>query len=153
MGEYARALAACDLEAVAIAWLAGHADVTAALGGQGRVGSTNEPPYPRLNVYQGPSGVEGTMRRVLSPTLTIEALGDPNGVPGKAALRRLLYTALGAMVELPDAPVTDPTLPVITHIESSAGGGWAPMPVGVGTAQGRYLASVRVWGHPPLTVP
>lgn len=136
-------LADADPVPVVIAWLNAHSMVTAALGGTGRVGFWNEAPYPRLRVLD----VGGDDRELLwltSPELQIEAYGDLDGSPGKAQLRRILYVALGALIELPNQPVP-PGQPVVSYIKSTRAGGWMPEPSG----QPRYVAAVRVYCHPP----
>lgn len=125
-----------------LAWLEGHAAVTAALGGPGRVGARNEAPYPRLRLLDVGSDDRG-LRWLIAPEVQIEAYGDMDGSPGKAELRRILYVALDALMELPDQPTPADT-PVITAVVSARGGGWSPEPSG----QPRYLTSVRVYTHP-----
>lgn len=125
-----------------IAWLNNDADVTAALGGTGRVSAYNEPPYPHLRVVETPAGIDGDLRWLIGPEVQIEAYGDLDGTPGKAALRRILYMALGSLVTVPDA-VAPPEGPIITAVMSTRGGGWVPEPSG----QPRYVATVRVWSH------
>ncbi len=134
-------LAGADPVAVALAWLRQHPDVQQVLG-NGQVGGVNQPPYPRLTVLD-PPGDDRSLRWLIAPTLTLEALGDLDGRHGKDVLRRLLYTALGALVELPEHP-TPPGQPVVTAVTSAGGGGWSPLPTG----QGRYLATVRMHMHP-----
>jgi hypothetical protein len=138
-------LAAADPVPAVIEWLGSHPVVTAALGGAGRVGFDNAPPYPRLRVTEGTGGDDRDLRWLLAPEVQIEALGDLDGSPGKEALRQALYTALGALAELPDQPST--AGPVITAVRSSRAGGWVPEASG----QPRYLAAVRVHVHPRPT--
>jgi hypothetical protein len=126
-----------------MAWLAEHAEVTAVLGGAGRVGARNEPPYPRLRILDTPGGDDRGLRWLIAPEIQVEAYGDLDGSPGKAALRQILYTALSALMELPDQPPV-PGYPIVTQVASSRSGGWVPEPSG----QPRYLAAVRVWSHP-----
>jgi hypothetical protein len=141
-------LAAADGLAAARVWLLSHPAVTAALGGPDRVGPRNVPPYPRLLLTDGPGGSDRNLRWLIAPLITVAALGDLDGTPGKAELRRILYVALTALAELPDFP-TAPGAPVVTQVESAAGVGWSPEPTG----QPRYIASVRVFIHPPQGVP
>lgn len=136
-------LAAADPIPRVISWLGSHAAVTRALGAPGRVGADNVPPYPRLRVLDPPGGTDGALRWLLAPEIQIEALGDLDGSPGKAALRFMLYTALGALKELPDAPA-EPGQVVITSVAGLRGGGWARLPTG----QPRYIASVTCHVHP-----
>jgi hypothetical protein len=134
-------LARADPMPRVLSWLSGHPVLADALGGTGRVGAFNEPPYPRLRITD-PGGDDRDLRWLISTEVLIEAYGDLDGSPGKAALRRILYLALGALAELPEQPGS----PVITAVRSSRAGGWVPEPNG----QPRYLGSVRVFSHPGL---
>lgn len=136
-------LARADPLPAVIAWLDAHPAVAGELGGTGRVAGTNEPPYPRLRLTD-PPGDDRQLRWLMAARLRVEALGDLDGSPGKAALRRVLYVALGALKELPDQPANAGGV-VITEVVSSAGGGWSPLASG----QPRYLATVSVYAHPP----
>ncbi len=137
-------LVAADPLPRALAWLSAHPDLTAEIGASGRVGAYNEPPYPRLRILDTPGGDDRDLTWLIAVELQVEALGDLDGSPGKAQLRRILYTALGLLRELPgQAP--EPGDPVITHVGVSRSGGWVPEPSG----QPRYLAAVRLWSHPP----
>jgi hypothetical protein len=131
-----------------IAWLDGHPAVVEALGGAGRVGAGNAPPYPRLRVTDPPGGDDRRLLWLISTLVQVEAYGDLDGTPGKAALRRILYVALGALAELPEQD-TPAGGPVITDVRSSAAGGWSPLPSG----QPRYIATVQVWTHPAPVSP
>lgn len=126
-----------------IGWLNTHSFVLSEIGGPGRVGPDNVPPYPRLRVLEVPGGDDRDLRWLLATAVQIEAYGDLSGAPGKAALRRLLYVALRAVAEIPDqaAPVGGP---VITAVSSASAGSWSPEPSG----QPRYVASVLVHVHP-----
>lgn len=123
-----------------LAWLEEHPQMVAALGGAGRVGARNEPPYPRLRVLDVPGGDDRDLRWLSATQMQIEAWGDMDGSPGKAELRRILYLALGVLTELPEQDGD----PVITAVTSAQAGGWSPDPSG----QPRYVAAVRVWAHP-----
>lgn len=126
-----------------IQWLSGHAAVVAALGGPDRVGARNVPPYPRLIVTDPPGGDDRYMRWLMSKAVQIEAVGDLDGTPGKAALNTALYTALGVLAELPEEEAP-PGGPVVTAVRSAVAGGWSPLPSG----QPRYVATVQVFAHP-----
>lgn len=126
-----------------LAWLSGHPAVTAALGGPGRVGRVNTPPYPRIRLTDTPGGSDRDVRWLIAPEIQVEVYGDLDGQPGNAALRRICYIALAAMRELPDQP-TPPGGPVITYVTSSRAGGPVPEPSG----QPRYVAACQVWAHP-----
>lgn len=130
-----------DPAALAIAYLVAHDDVRAALG-VGLVGGVNRPPYPRV-VVSDPPGDDRYLTWLIAPTLQIEAIGDLDGTPGKAALRRLAMTVVGALAEWPSAPAIEGQ-PVITEVRSIGGLGWMPLPTG----QPRYVATLRAWIHP-----
>lgn len=132
-----------------VAWLGAHPVVTAALGGAGRVGADNRPPYPRVRVIDPPGGDDRGLRWHIARYVQVEVYGDLDGAPGKAALRDITYTVLGALAELPDQPVP-PEGPVITSVESAQAAGWSPEPTG----QPRYVAGVLVGAHPlPTALP
>lgn len=126
-----------------IAWLNAHPAVTQALGGAGRVSARNAPPYPCLRVTDPPGGDDRDLLWLMSKLVQVEAYGDLDGSTGKATLHSALYTALGALMELPDQ-ATPAGGPVITAVRSAAAGGWSPLPTG----QPRYVASVQVFSHP-----
>lgn len=138
MGHLTRA----DPIAVARPWLLSRAAVTDVLGGPDRVLATNRPPYPCV-VLTDPPGDDRNLRHLIAPLLQIEVLGNMDGTPGKHVLREALYTILDELVLLPEQP-TGPGDPVVTHVESSGGGGWVPLPTG----QPRYLSTVRLYMHP-----
>lgn len=137
-----------DPAAVVIAYLSSHPAVTEALGGPGRISLKNQPPYPHLGVADTPGGSDRDLRWLISPEISLTLWGDLDGSPGKAALRRALYTVLQALAELPEQ-ATGPGQPVVTAVESSGAGGWSPEPTG----QPRYLSRVRVYMHPPVEAP
>lgn len=124
-----------------ISWLSGHAEVTAILG-PGRVGAYSEPPFPRLRVTDVPGGTDDLTLRLVGVRVQLEALGSVDGGPGKEELRRILYTALGALGELPEA--APPGGPVIVGVRPSQAGGYLPEPGG----RPRYVAVATVWSVP-----
>jgi hypothetical protein len=140
-------LAAADALAVARAWLDAHEGVRRALDpvnvAGGRVGPYNEPPYPRLRLSEAP-GDDRDLRWLLAPVLTIEALGDLDGTITPTVLRQIMYAALGALTELPEAEVP-PGQPVVTSVRSLSGAVNSPLPTG----QERYVTTVQFSIHPP----
>jgi hypothetical protein len=141
-------LAATDVVPLVTWWLGQHPEVAAALGA-GHVSMRNEAPWPCLVLTDTTAGSDGDLLHLTSPEIQLEAYGDLGGLPGKAALRKLLYTALGAMRELADQPWPYPDgapegCPVVTFVQSSRSGGWLPLASG----QPRYIAGVRVFCHP-----
>lgn len=130
------------------AWLLASPLVTEALGGPDRVSAHNEPPYPCAVLTDVPGSDRG-LRHLIAPLVQVEVIGDVDGTPGKPALRRALYTILERLRDLPETEQTDPTLPIVTAVVSTGGGGWSPLPTG----QPRYLATVQVYMHPPRVIP
>lgn len=123
-------------------------EVTAALGGEGRVGSTNEPPYPRVRLNDPPGDDRG-LTHLIAPLLQVEVLGDPGLSGQKPILRDALYDVLQALARLPEMQALgefarEDREPVITAVTSTGGGGYVPEPTG----QPRYLATVRLHCHP-----
>lgn len=137
-----------DPAAVVIAYLSSHPAVTEALGGPGRISAKNEPPYPHLGVTDTPGGSDLSMQWLIAPEVTLKLWGDLDGSPGKAALRRIFYTILQAVRDLPDQP-TAPGQPVITAIGNTGAGGWLPEPTG----QPQYTGRRQIFMHPPQSVP
>lgn len=135
-----------DPAAVVIAYLAAHPGLRELLGDGDRVNGMNEPPYPHVQVLDTPGGFDGSLRWLYGPEVTIKAFGDFDNTPGKSALRKVLYTALQALRDLPSQP-TEPGQPVVTFVEFPGTGGWTPEPTG----QPCYSARPRLWMHPPQT--
>ena len=141
-------LADTDVLAAANRFLNARDDVIEALGGGGRIGARNKPPYPRARLTD-PPGNDRQMRHLIAPTIQIEVLGDPDTPGQKPMLRRACYTILQALAELPELQATGawPRIegePVITGVESTGGGGYVPLP----PDQPRYLATLRFYAHP-----
>ncbi|MER5322354.1 hypothetical protein [Streptosporangium roseum] len=126
------------------AHLGGHPAVIAELGAAGRVGSANEPPYPRLLINDVPGGSENLTTWVVGMPVRLEALGTLDGPTiGKEKLRLILYVALGVLAEMPAIPVEAGEV-VINHVGSSIAGGYVPLADG----RPRYVATVTVTAHP-----
>jgi len=130
-------LADADPVAAVTGWLAGHARLAALQSelrtGEGRwVGVLNAPPFPRLRI----ADTDADLRGLTGPqdvTLGIDVLGDPDGRPGKAALRRLAVAVIEALDEITTVPHTGGC----TFSRLTVGGpSWAPLPPG---SQPRYL--------------
>lgn len=138
------ALVDADPVALVLEYLAADTDVTAILGGAGRVGGVDRPPYPRLRVTNPPGGDDRSLTWLVSPLIQIEALGDPDGKPGNEVLRRVLYTATTALRRLPEQPYTPGTV-VVTNVAPVGAGGSSPLPGN----RPRYIGQVRLWLHPP----
>ena len=141
-------LAATDPIPLITWWLGRHPAMIAALEPAGHVGMMNTAPWPCLKLTDTTAGSDGDLLWLISPEIQIEAYGDLDGTPGKAALRQLAYTALGALMELAQASWpydgAPDGVPVVTWVQSSRAGGWLPLPSG----QPRYIAAARVFCHP-----
>lgn len=137
-------LSGADALAAAVAYLGSHPVVLREFG-PGRVGGTADPPYPRIRLTDTPGGSDRDLTWLLEPEVAVEVLGDLDGTPGKAELRRLLYVVLGALADMPFAPAA-PGRPVVTSVRSAAAGGWSPTPLG----QPRYVATLLVGVHPAV---
>lgn len=132
-------------------WLSNHAALTDAFGGTPHVGMWNEPPYPAIVVSETGAGSDGALLWQSAPEIQLEVFGDLDGNPGKAALRRLLYTALGALTELAMAPWPygddcPAGAPVVSWVASSRAGGYVPL----ATGQPRFVAAVRLYVRPGI---
>lgn len=138
-------LADVDPVATARTFLLASARVSEVLGGPDRVGAHNEPPYPCVVLTDVP-GSDRDLTHLLAPLLQVEVFGDPDGSPGKPALRRILYTVLAELKALREQTF-GPGEPVVTDVRSTGGGGWSPEPTG----QPRYLATVQMFMHPATT--
>ncbi|MFB8235532.1 hypothetical protein ACFC58_03180 [Kitasatospora purpeofusca] len=140
-----RDLASLDAELLVTDWLTGHPELTDVLGGTGRVGARNTPPYPRIRVTQIPGGSAPGWRWLGTFHIQIEALGDLDRSVGRPALRRAFATAVKALHQLPVRP-PEPGQPVVTAVQALSSGGWLPEPTG----QGRYVVVVALTAHPGL---
>lgn len=141
-------LADTDVVALVRRFLLSRDPVTAELGGEGRVGATNKPPYPRVRLTD-PPGDDRTLTHLIAPLVQVEVYGDPGATGQKPALRRVLYRVLQELAGLPEAQALgefpiEAGEPVCTSVTSTGGGGWLPEPTG----QPRYLATIRLHVHP-----
>lgn len=132
-----------DPAALTIGYLAAHPDVIAAVGATGRVAGVNRPPYPRVTVTD-PPGDDRYMTWLIAPVISTEIIGDLDGSPGKAVLRRVGMTVVTVMGMWPQVSAIEGH-PVICEVRSVGGLGWMPLPTG----QPRYVATFRIWMHPP----
>lgn len=141
-------LADTDVVALARRFLLARADVVEALGGEGRVASLNEPPYPRVRLLD-PPGDDRDLTHLIAPLLQVEILGDPGLTGQKPALRKAMYRVLQALRQLPEQQALGEWEriegePVVTAVVSTGGGGYVPEPTG----QPKYIATVRLYVHP-----
>lgn len=130
-----------DALAVCRAYLASVDSLVQAFGDGEAFTSDNEPPYPHCQITDTPGGSNRTMDWVTWQELTIETLGDLDGNPGKAALKRLHTLVLQALRDLPKQPQDGP---VVTGMLFPGAHGYVPLPTG----QPRYLSRVTVVIHP-----
>ena len=95
-----------DPVAIALAELQVAADVLAEFGTQGaaHVSGLNEPAWPHLQVRPSPGGDDGRLRWTVTGEVALLAWAAPDGRPGAAALRRLLYVAVTHLVRAADRP-------------------------------------------------
>ncbi|MFI6447815.1 hypothetical protein [Kitasatospora sp. NPDC050543] len=138
-----RDLASLDAELLVVDWLSNHEAMTGVLGGKGRVGARNAPPYPRIRITQIPGGAAAGWRWLGTFHIQVEALGDLDRSTGRPALRLAFSTAVKALHELTVRPAL-PGQPVVTAVQALSTGGWLPEPTG----QGRYLGVVALTAHP-----
>jgi hypothetical protein len=139
-------LADTDPVTVALRYLRAAPEVLALLDGDpDRIRGDNRPPYPRVRLLPAP-GDDLDMTWLLAPAVQVEAIGDLDGSPGPAALRRLLYTCLAALRDLPNHP-TPAGEPVVTEVRAY-GTVWSPLP----NTQPRWLATCSFWLHPSRRV-
>ncbi|WP_406205303.1 hypothetical protein OH807_30615 [Kitasatospora sp. NBC_01560] len=135
-------LASLDAELLAVDWLSNHTELTGVLGGPGRVGARNAPPYPRIRITQVPGGSAPGWRWLGTFHIQVEALGDLDRSVARPTLRLAFATAVKALHELPARPAL-PGQPVVTAVQAPTGG-WLPEPTG----QGRYVGVVALTAHP-----
>jgi hypothetical protein len=136
-------LADTDPVVVALRHLRADPAVLALLDGDAeRVRGDNVPPYPRVRLLPAP-GDDRDLLWLIAPGVQVEALGDLDGSPGPAALRRLLYTCTMSLRRLPDLPPVD-GLTVVTNVAVSSPGGFVPLP----NTQPRWLSTVQMHLHP-----
>ncbi|MGW4891060.1 hypothetical protein ACWEQL_02155 [Kitasatospora sp. NPDC004240] len=138
-----RDLASLDAELLAVDWLSNHHELTAVLGGAGRVGARNAPPYPRIRITQIPGGSAPGWRWLGTFNLQVEALGDLDRTTARPDLRLAFTTAVKALHQLTARPPL-PGQPVVTFVQALSTGGWLPEPTG----QGRYVGVVALTAHP-----
>lgn len=146
-------LADNDVVPLLLTWLRSHPAVVDAFGGPDHVSGTNRAPYPMLEIIPTPGGDDRDLRWITDTEIKVSVYGPLDGTLGDAMLRRLLYTAVDALAELPAAG-WQPGFPVITRIRSGGGSGG---PVST-TASAIALppSRQRCWGiflivtsHPP----
>ncbi len=128
---------------VVLSYLQGLPALQAELGGPDRVGADHVPPYPRLRVRPAPGGSDDDLQWLVSQAVRLEALDSTDAPVGDQQLRRILYTALGALRQLPEQPAV-PDQPVISWVKSATSG--QPLPEADG--RNRWFAVVHIGSHP-----
>lgn len=139
-------LADADPVGAATGWLAGHERLTALQAelatGEGRwVGVLNAPPFPRLRIADSNTDLR-YLTGLMDVTLTIDVLGDLDGRPGKAALRRFAVAVIEALDELTVHPRVGG---VVFSRLTVSGPAWSPLPP---TNQPRYVLTATMRARP-----
>jgi hypothetical protein len=140
-------LADADPVAGVVWWLTNHAPLNALLrevrtGDGAVVGSRNMPPYPRLRVLDIDAGDLGTFNGIVTCRFMIEALGDPDGTPGKFRLRRIAVASAEALEQI----TREASVQHCVFTQVTAGGpNWAPLPP---NDQPRYTYPCTTVSHP-----
>lgn len=130
-------------------WLAGHPDLVvewrAIATGDGRfVGKVDAPPYPRLVIGDTDADQFG-MRGLSEVRLTIAVLGDVDGRPGVAALRRFAMQVAEVLDEITTVPAVAGC--VFSRVQI-AGPSWSPIPP---NERPRYLLTPTLRSRPVWT--
>lgn len=139
-------LADADPVGAATGWVAGHEHLAALQAelatGEGRwVGVGNAPPFPRVRITDT-SADQLLLRGPSDVTLQLEWLGDPDGRPGKAQLRRFAVATLEVLDQLTYAPAVSG---VVFSRLVATGPYWSPLPP---NNQPRYVGSATLRSRP-----
>lgn len=139
-------LADADPVGAATGWLAGHTRLIELheqlATGEGRwVGTLNAPPFPRLRIADSNADLRA-MTGLQDVTLSFDVLGDLDGRPGKAALRRFAVATLEALAEITEQPHVGGC--VFSRI-TPGGPYWSPLAPG---SQPRYVVSATLRFRP-----
>lgn len=138
-------LADADPVAVVYAWLRQHPKVLAALGAPEHLSGIREAPWPHLVVGLGAGGAPDDHELLISePEVELVVWGHPDGSHSDPALRRLLMTAVAAVVELRTAPY-DPVRPVVSRVRATT----PPQPQTLVNGQRRWRQGVTLRLRPP----
>ncbi|TMR22082.1 hypothetical protein ETD86_13010 [Nonomuraea turkmeniaca] len=135
-------IADADPIPAAIAHLSADPELTAKLGGPGRVGAAHRPPYPRLRVRPAVGGTEDLRTHRVGVPLRLEALDSLERPVGEERLKRIIHLALAVLAALPEIPL-EPGEPIITEVTSSGGG---PVPEADGRL--RWIGNALIAAHP-----
>lgn len=138
-------LSAADPIVAALTWLRQHPAMLAEFGDASRISGTNEAPYPRSLVQPSAGGDDRDMVWLMEPEISMVTIGDLDGTPGQAELRRLHYVALGVLAQIVGAPAA-PDLPVVTRVTPSSSARFEPEPL---TFQPAWRSTLLLVIHPP----
>ncbi|MBC9000505.1 hypothetical protein [Micromonospora aurantiaca (nom. illeg.)] len=135
-----------DPVAIALAELTSATEMLAEYGSGGaeHVSGLNEGPYPHLQVRPSPGGEDGRLVWSVTGEVVLLAWAGPDGRPGSAALRRLLYLAVHHLVRAAGRPHV-PGRPVVTDAYTVGSGRLQPDPA---TGQLCWAHTVRIVAHP-----
>ncbi|XTZ13928.1 hypothetical protein ACQSSU_20740 [Micromonospora echinospora] len=135
-----------DPVAIALSELRAATAVLAELGPEGaaHVSGLNEPPYPHVQVRSSPGGDDGRLLWTVVGEVAVLAWAHPDGRPGSAALRRLLYLAVTHLVRAADRPHVAGR-PVVVDAYAVGSGRFQP-----DRASGQlcWAHTVRIVAHP-----
>lgn len=145
-----------DAEAELVGYLAADADAqeVLALTSDGLANVTaGDPagPWPACRVYVTPAGSDRQLRWDIEPEVQVELWDAPAEADqlGPAECRRRLYVLLGRIRAMADRD-HQPGQVVVSRVTSAVPGTLLPDPT---SGQPRWLATLRVVLHPPLSVP
>lgn len=126
-----------------LAWLQSHTSVLAAVGGVSHISGRVEPPYPHIRVEPSPGGSYRDLRWAIEPEITVTTVGDVDGSPGQAALRRIHHIVLLATAEIPRR-THQPGQTVVSHVRAVSG--TAPLATPLGSRG--WTTALTVVCHP-----
>lgn len=135
-----------DPVAIAVAELKAATDLLAEFGdgGADHVSGLNEPPYTHLQVQPSSGGDDGRLLWTVSGEVNVLAWAYPDGRPGRAQLRRLLYLAVTHLARMPDRPHV-PGRPVVVDAVAIGTGRFTP---DAATGQLCWAHTLRITAHP-----
>ncbi|WP_431976084.1 hypothetical protein [Micromonospora haikouensis] len=135
-----------DPVAIALAELSAADEVLAEYGpdGAAHVSGLNEPSWPHLQVRPSPGGDDGRLLWTVTGEVALLAWAAPDGRPGSAALRRLLYVAVAHLVGAADRPHVAGQ-PVVVDAYAVGTARWQPDRA---TGQPCWAHTVRIVAHP-----
>jgi hypothetical protein len=112
--------------------------------GVAHVSGLNEPPYPHLQIRPSPGGDDGRLVWSVTGEVALLVWGHPDGRPGSAALRRLLYVAVKHLVDVTNRPHVAGR-PVVVDAYAVGTGRWQPDRA---SGQPCWAHTVRITAHP-----